>query len=383
MNTLLTDPAMAALATTLLHSVWLFIVLTGMGWWVARAMDTANHRYLAYLLTLLSFPVAFCTVFYLEWHAQTVAWTGATFLGERIGSGAVLELTENLSTLGITAQPRWANYLALIYLIGLLLSCFLGIYRYARVVRMRRGGWLAPPELRERFVRLKGEIVPGKRVKWKITKKVTGALATGILHPVILFPVGLINALTVAEVEAILRHELIHLRRNDLLWNAIQELILRFFFYHPATYWLSHQLDREREYACDDAVSAISDRNQYARALVRAAKFPLHQVNPFTMAATKQRHFSKRIQRLFPSAVPPENGQKQRRSFYLTPLALLPCLLLFTFAPSSADHQAWSELIAKDSENQEWVIRGTVKDCATDELLIGATILIEGTKWVV
>jgi len=379
MNALLSHPLVTALAVTLLHSLWIFAVLTGLGWWLAAEMKTARHRYLAYLVTLLSFPIAFLTVLFLKWRAQNVAWSAATFLSEQLGTGPVLELTGNLTKLGIEAPPRWLSYLAMAYLTGLVVGAGLNVYRYGVTVRMRRGGWPAPAAFRDAFERLKGQLVSGRRVTWSISKRVTEALTVGVLRPVILFPVGLINALSPEEVEAILRHELTHIRHNDPLWNAVQQLIVSTFFYHPLVYLLSHRLDREREYACDDVVAATTAPDVYAGALVRAARFSVNSVNTFTMAAANKNYFSARIQRLFSTSASASPKGGTRRYSLLAPLAILPFCLLFAFAPNAAERQDWAIKTAPGTTVGKVIIRGVVTDCTTGDPLIGATVMVEGS----
>jgi beta-lactamase regulating signal transducer with metallopeptidase domain len=92
----------------------------------------------------------------------------------------------------------------------------------------------------------------------------------GWLKPVILLPVAALASLSPAQVEAILAHELAHVRRHDFLVNLVQTIAETLLFYHPAVWWLSARIRAEREHACDDAALAIcGDRGLYADALVR------------------------------------------------------------------------------------------------------------------
>jgi GWxTD domain-containing protein len=90
----------------------------------------------------------------------------------------------------------------------------------------------------------------------------------GYVRPVILMPVGLLAGLPVAQVEAILIHELAHIRRQDYLVNLMQTFVEGLLFYHPAVWWISGVIRAERENCCDDlAVAATGDARQYAAAL--------------------------------------------------------------------------------------------------------------------
>jgi beta-lactamase regulating signal transducer with metallopeptidase domain len=91
----------------------------------------------------------------------------------------------------------------------------------------------------------------------------------GWLRPVILLPIAALNNLTLPQVEAILAHEIAHVRRHDSLVNLAQTVAETLLFYHPAAWWLSHRIRVEREHCCDDvAVQACGDPAGYAEALL-------------------------------------------------------------------------------------------------------------------
>ena len=90
----------------------------------------------------------------------------------------------------------------------------------------------------------------------------------GWLKPVVLVPASALAALTPGQLEAIIAHELAHIRRHDYLVNLLQTLVETLLFYHPAVWWLSRRIRIERENCCDDlAVSLCGDALTYARAL--------------------------------------------------------------------------------------------------------------------
>ena len=90
----------------------------------------------------------------------------------------------------------------------------------------------------------------------------------GWLKPVVLLPASALAGLSPNQVEAILAHELAHIRRHDYLVNLLQTLVETLLFYHPAVWWLSRRIRAERENCCDDlAVSLCGDPVAYAAAL--------------------------------------------------------------------------------------------------------------------
>jgi beta-lactamase regulating signal transducer with metallopeptidase domain len=90
----------------------------------------------------------------------------------------------------------------------------------------------------------------------------------GCLKPVVLLPASTLAGLAPAQLEAILAHELAHIRRHDYLVNLLQTVVETLLFYHPAVWWLSRRIRIERENCCDDlAVSLCGDPITYAQAL--------------------------------------------------------------------------------------------------------------------
>jgi beta-lactamase regulating signal transducer with metallopeptidase domain len=111
----------------------------------------------------------------------------------------------------------------------------------------------------------------------------------GWMKPVVLLPASALAALSPQQLEAILAHELAHIRRHDYLVNLLQTLVETLLFYHPAVWWLSRRIRIERENCCDDlAVSLCGDPVAYANALadlesLRSGPEPDHHI---AMAAT-------------------------------------------------------------------------------------------------
>jgi uncharacterized protein involved in exopolysaccharide biosynthesis len=90
----------------------------------------------------------------------------------------------------------------------------------------------------------------------------------GWLRPVVLLPASSLSGLTPGQLEAILVHELAHVRRLDYLVNGFQCALETLMFYHPVVWWISRVVREEREHCCDDLVLRVcGNRLEYARAL--------------------------------------------------------------------------------------------------------------------
>jgi beta-lactamase regulating signal transducer with metallopeptidase domain len=97
---------------------------------------------------------------------------------------------------------------------------------------------------------------------------VAGPMVVGWLRPVILVPLTSFSGLPSEQMEAVLAHELAHIRRQDYLMNTLQTIAEALLFYHPAVWWVSKQIRREREHCCDDvAVMMSGSALIYAEAL--------------------------------------------------------------------------------------------------------------------
>ncbi len=109
----------------------------------------------------------------------------------------------------------------------------------------------------------------GRTVVLMVSDKVATPAAVGLFRAVILFPASAITKLSPEDIEALLAHELAHIRRYDYFVNLSQSVVETVLFYHPCVWWISNVVRTEREHCCDDlALYALGDRDQYARALL-------------------------------------------------------------------------------------------------------------------
>ena len=117
--------------------------------------------------------------------------------------------------------------------------------------------------------------------------RVATPTVVGWLRPIVLLPVAAMAGLSSQQIEAILAHELTHIRRHDFLVNLLQTFAETVLFYHPAVWWMSSRIRAEREHCCDDvAVSVCGDATEYAAALTELASWSLAHP-PLAMAATR------------------------------------------------------------------------------------------------
>ncbi len=152
-------------------------------------------------------------------------------------------------------------------------------------------GWLSrrlepiPQEFTVVVRRLSQRLGLSASVRVMLSRDVREPLAMRIIQPLIVLPASWLLSAPPLVVEAVLAHELAHIRRHDLWVNLLQRVVETLLFFHPAVWWLSRQIRRERELCCDMlAVAATGRAVEYAQALEAVARFRLEWSSP-AMAA--------------------------------------------------------------------------------------------------
>ena len=138
----------------------------------------------------------------------------------------------------------------------------------------------------------------GKKVQLYVSDLVSSPITLGFLKPIILLPLSAINNLSVKQTEAILLHELSHIKRYDYLLNVVITFIGTVFYFNPFIKKFISVIEAEREACCDDLVLQFEyDRISYASAL-----YLLEQNNTpmelLTIAAAKKKHLLARIKKI-------------------------------------------------------------------------------------
>lgn len=304
-----------ALGWTLVHSIWqislIFLIFKSFSWIYQR------YNRIGYASALVAMAAA-------------VIWSGITFSSEyqRIQSmaalyaepasyaaaaqnGAVSHAVPVLLPVPLSREADLKDSLlnwleeqsalfGWIWFLGVA-TLFLrlsGGYWLAR--RLRRRGTSAPEQhFADMCQQWSDRLGIRRNIQLLESKYITEPLTLGFWKPVILFPAGMLLHLSPAQVEALLLHELAHVRRYDYLVNLIQLSLDTFFFYHPLFWLISREARRRREYCCDDTVLRYTDdRLEYARTLTEIKLHPVHLQNPFAMTSIGKDNFSIRILRI-------------------------------------------------------------------------------------
>ena len=168
---------------------------------------------------------------------------------------------------------------------------------YQHAFRMRRRGKPAGEGALAVVHRLQKLMGVHRRIRVLVSSMADSPSVVGWLRPVILLPAATLMGLTPLQLEAILAHEIGHIRRYDYLVNMLQMLVETLLFYHPAVWWTSKRIRLERELCCDDlAVQFSGNALRYARALTTLEKLRLR--TPGVVMASTGGPLLYRIQRL-------------------------------------------------------------------------------------
>jgi beta-lactamase regulating signal transducer with metallopeptidase domain len=318
------------LGWTLLHSIWQIVLVALWLFLTLRifAESSAKSRYLASLLALgltLILPVAT-----FVWLSQNSFKTKQSARNADAESVAIFDVKirpqENLSPPKTTDYTNLTNenffvsvehlqsdfaqkfsavspFLVGLWILGILFSAirlFGGIWQLH--VFKTRETFEPNKEWQTRFEDLRVRLKINQQVKLLQSKIVQTPMVIGWIKPIVLVPAGVFFGMNPKELETILAHELLHVRRFDYAVNFAQSFVEILFFYHPAVWWISANIRCERECACDDAVVRLLENSNivYATALANLEEFRLSTkatASPVLVAATGGK-LMKRIQRI-------------------------------------------------------------------------------------
>jgi len=314
-------PVLPGIGEALLHFVWqgaLVALLLACAQPFLRR-QSANARYLAAcgaLLLMMALPVL---TLWQSAGGSAAAGAPEALARDRAAAGAGEELlivVRPLASQALSApvvRESVLPWLVLFWLAGILVLSLRFCGGWLLVHRFRRTGVRAvAPLWRSTVARMAREVGIRRPVRILESSLAQVPMVIGWLRPVILLPAAALTGLTPQQLEAILAHELAHVRRNDYWMNLVQAAAEILLFYHPAVWWVSNRIRIEREHCCDDmGVAACGDRLTYARALVLMEELRSLPGAPSLSLALDGSPLLQRVRRLF-EAPPPGPGGSAR-----------------------------------------------------------------------
>jgi len=318
-----------AISAALLHFVWQGLAVSLLLWLALAAQRNSSAR-LRYATSCAALAIMAALPFITAWiiyapARRPVARAAQPPLSPDPAASAAPAgpafLPQWMATLEAWALPVWAAGV-LICAVRLILSS-----RYAS--RLARTGEPPGTPLLDTVSRVARRMNVARPVRLFLSTAADSPAVIGFLRPAILVPSASLLNLSASQLEAVLAHELAHIRRHDYLANLLQTIAETLFFYQPAVWWVSARIRDERELCCDDlAVEVCGDAIGYARALTQLERFRV--LSPQLAVHGAGGRLLHRIQRL--TGVRDEQPASRAPAALAIAVAVLCCLMNVNWA---------------------------------------------------
>ncbi len=337
-----------SLVWALAYSLWQGLVIFAGLYFVLRALPGISAR-IKYLLAYGAITSLFLW-FANTWVEQFERLKAVAFYIAKASISASSELTIYTSyNDGVKNSPTQYLFNALHYLeqhnlliislycLGLAFMMMRFSISMLKVNSLQTNSLLEPEErLLQQFALLQCNLNIRKPISLFLSAKVNTPVMLGILKPIILMPIATINHLNTEQVEAILLHELAHIKRNDYLFNILQTIIETILFFNPFLWFISTIIRREREHCCDDIVVATTTNPlPYAKALALLETQRIAENNLQLAATGNKKQLFNRIKRIMEM----KKNNISNGQFFIITVALIALTLsvaLVTFTPTYA-----------------------------------------------
>jgi bla regulator protein blaR1 len=259
--------------STVANHLWqstVFAVVAGLLAWMLRR-NSARVRYSLWMAASIKFLVPMSLL--VAFGSSVEPWTPRPFVPPMPAAvdGISQPFSAPSSPPGAPAPSPWTG-IAIVWAVGV-----------AVVVRRRWIGWRVVRSAARSAQRLPVDApVPVMSAPVRLEPGVIG-----LFRPVLLLPATVLERLTAAQLDAILAHELCHVRRRDNLTAAIHMIVETLFWFHPLVWWIGARLVDERESACDEEVLYRgSDPVDYAEGIARVCRLCLESPLPCAAGVT-------------------------------------------------------------------------------------------------
>ncbi|HEX4824048.1 MAG TPA: M56 family metallopeptidase [Candidatus Polarisedimenticolaceae bacterium] len=323
----MTPTIVDALAWTLIHFVWqgaaialasaLALAL------LVKSRPRARYAVLGTALALMAAsPVMTLVARTMRPSREAISFSAAAVVASESPAAPAVAA----SPAAAPAPPDALRWIVALWICGVALSGLRALAGWWGAQRMRRRGASPAVAWIETARSLGARLGLVRPVEISLSTTAPGPVTLGWWRPVILLPFSTVTALTPAEIEMVLAHELAHIVRRDYLVNLLQIAVETVLFYHPAVWWVSRRMRIEREHVADDlAIAACGDRVAYARAMAALDA----EVAPAAVLAAGGGSLLGRIERL--AGVPRREGSTAPA--WLGALAVASAVVLGLGAP--------------------------------------------------
>lgn len=341
------DVFLNALYKALLHSIWqgMFLALLGGVVGLVGKKWKSSSRYTVLTAALLIFFGGFFYTFLLG-----LSPTSSLNFGEAIKSSETLQ-TQNQTLSGFSVYSisdrlygfydyYMAHFDRIFVFSWFVVLCFKLIQMFIDLIFIRK---LRSSNIRFVDSRIEQSLLVlihkmGLKNKIDVFESplLKSPVMIGVIKPMILFPIGLATMMPIHQIEAILAHELAHIKRKDYLVNLIQSIIEVIFFFNLPVIWFSSMIRQEREQCCDEiALELTGNKAEYVNTLVQCLE---HNPSSAKMAfANNRKSVLTRVKRIF--GIPNPTFNQLERFF----LAICLVTTLITVGIMSDKSNYWSD----------------------------------------
>jgi bla regulator protein BlaR1 len=302
---------------SIFHSFWQGTLLYGLLLLTLLLIPklSARMKHNVAFITLSMIFSCFCLTFF-----SVFTWPPLSSVTNSFSLGKVIPVS-----MGKQAE-YYFPMLVSIYGIGLLMQVVVLAGGYHKLWKLKTSPKVAvPKDWQVLFERIAMELKISQNVKFYLSDRVSVPLVLGYIKPIILFPIAFASQLEMVHVEAILIHEMAHIRRNDFILNSIKTVMETILFFNPFTWLCSSMIEREREHACDDiVVQKTHTPLTYAHALLQIELINEKQTPVFTMAASgNNQNLYQRIKRITDMKTTYNTTKQQLLAITVTVLTLV------------------------------------------------------------
>jgi len=277
----LTPDVTRAVALAILHFLWQGVALAALASAAMALSRNAATRYaIAVGVMALMFTAPGLTFIVLQQRAVASANRELAIQGGAANTLMSDSLAAKVSTAAspqrnnIPASPGYLAWLVEAWLAGVALLSLRPAVGFFALQRLRRKQATPVSELvRARCLSLQNTLGVRRLIRYCESVELKAPAVLGWFRPVVFLPLCAVSGLSVDQLDAIVAHELAHIRRLDAFVNLFQVATETLLFYHPAVWWLSSRIRAERENCCDDvAIAVCGNAAAYARALASMAE---------------------------------------------------------------------------------------------------------------
>lgn len=287
LSNVFSEKFLEAFSSSMIHSLWQGAVLLVVSLLFLFIIDSKSAKLrsaIAYL-SMVAVLAAFVITFHLSYSGSSIQ------VNEHEQTNS-LEVISTQNSLGLlapadndqrTIEPvklickeittfctDHSSLIFFVYILGVFLLSLktIGGYLFTQKIK-KKDNQPVSEYFKKRISLIAEEMKVERKIKAFISPNVSQPIVIGYIKPAILLPAAMIFSMPYNQIEAILAHEIAHIKRADYLLNLFQSAIEIIFFFNPAIWVLSIIVRQEREFACDDiALKYYGNNNALASALL-------------------------------------------------------------------------------------------------------------------